>query len=180
LAASREQLGSYREAAEALKKLVEAYPSHREGRLRWAVNLERLGRTDEALDLYRALENDGSRDWVELVATQQIAAIFTEQDLLDQAASNLTRAIDRWPSKPALRIQLAWVLDESGRLDTAGEMIEELLTSSGSASESARYRYNHWYSYVFDESRQTLAELVQLQALEFEQAQAQRHGAQIR
>jgi tetratricopeptide (TPR) repeat protein len=169
LAASREQLGRYREAIDALEKLVGAYRTHREGRLRLAVNLERLGQTDEALDVYRSLENDGRRDWVELVATQQIVAILAAQGLLDQAASSLTLAIERWPSEPALRIQLAWVLDESGRLDIAGEMVEEILTTSGSASESARYRYNHWYSYVFDESRQTLAELVQQQAVEFEQ-----------
>jgi hypothetical protein len=85
----------------------------------------------------------------------------------------LSSAIERWPGEPTLRIQLAWVLDESGRLDTAAGIVEEILTTSDSASESARYRYNHWYSYVFDESRQTLAELVQHQAREFEGSSSQ-------
>ena len=116
LAASREQQGRYRDAAETLGKLAEAHPDNREGRLRLAVNLERLKQSDRALKIYRDLESGGSHDWVELVAIDQSAALYARRASSDEAESILEECIERWPNVPALQVQLAWLLDEANQL----------------------------------------------------------------
>jgi tetratricopeptide (TPR) repeat protein len=180
LAASREQKGRYSDAAETLGQLAEAHPDNREGRLRLAVNLERLKQSDRALEIYRDLETSGHHDWVELVAIDQSAALYARRGLSGEAESILRGAIERWPNIPALQVQLAWLLDESNQLDAASEIVEGLLSTSGSTSESPRYRYNHWHSYVFDESRKILAALVQRYASEFETTSSPGEGGASR
>ena len=159
LAASREQHGRYDEAAETLRALVHSYPDDREARLRWAVNLERLSQRSKAEELYSQLASAGAGDWIELVAIDQLAAMQAARGDLDQAEVTLRSAIEHWPNEPTLSIQLAWILDQAGRLQSASEIVERLVSSSASIRQSPRYRYNHWHVHIFDESRLTLSKL---------------------
>ena len=173
LGASLEQLGNYREASRVFDDLVKAHPSSREGSLRLAVNLERLKETDRAMALYTSLVDAGVGDWIEVVATDQTAALEARSGLLDRAEGRLRAAIDRFPEIASLRVQLAWILDTSGQFEPAGEVVEALVAGLTSASESPRYRYNHWHSFVFDESRTTIGKLVATHAQRFDQASAE-------
>jgi hypothetical protein len=136
LAALREKRGDYA-AAVALLQGVEPMPGGREGRLRRAVNLRRVGRDREGEAELRSLAGAGA-DWVRAVAAQELGRALGARGEVTAAAGLLASAAAALPCDPSLAVQAALFAERSGAeipLDLAG------LTDCAEAAVSPRARY---------------------------------------
>jgi hypothetical protein len=137
LAALHEQRGEYAPAAELFGELVRLDGNHREGRLRYALNLERIDRAGQAEALLRELATTGT-DWVRSLAAQELARLLAGRGEGGEAHRLLVAAVDALPCDPVLPVQAALVGERHGvalPLDLA------TLADCGEAGESARARY---------------------------------------
>jgi tetratricopeptide (TPR) repeat protein len=152
LATGLERRGLYNDAIERLRKLVEAEPEHQEGRLRLAVNLERVDRFSEAEPIFVRLVGSATDEWVVSVAYQELAAAYLRRGRLGDAESTLRRGIERLPRDQKLHLQLAFVLDS--RRDSRGA-IEQLarIDPTAERSDSARFRYSQLPLEALDDER---------------------------
>jgi tetratricopeptide (TPR) repeat protein len=126
LATTHERSGNYHRAAEYLLELLQAYPEHREGRLRMAVNLYRLGSADDAVRLLSNLTSEPENDWVATVAYQELARIHRETERIEVAEEVLWEGLERFPENGRLRTQLALILDLRRLPKRSLSVIEEL------------------------------------------------------
>ena len=155
-----ERSGNYHRAAEYLLDLIDVYPEHREGRLRMAVNLNRLGSEEDAIRLLGALLSEPEADWVSEVAFQQLAELHRRAGRLERAEEVLWQGLERFPSDGRLRTQLALVLDQRrlpkrslaviGELDREAEIRDD--------GPSARRRYGMGPQDAYAEAREALDE----------------------
>jgi tetratricopeptide (TPR) repeat protein len=126
IATVHERSGNYHRAAERLLELLKVQPKHREGRLRMAVNLDRLGSPDQARRLLEELIAEPATDWEAAVAYQELARIHRQAGRLDRAESVLWEGLGRYPGDGRIRTQLAFVLDYQRKPQRALSVIQEL------------------------------------------------------
>jgi len=141
IAAVHERSGNYHRAAERLLELLKAYPKHREGRLRMAVNLDRLGSPGQARRLLEELVAEPQADWVATVAYQELGRIHREQGHLDRAESVLWEGLERFPGDGRIRTELAFVLDYQKKPRRALSVIEEMIAGKAQDGPTPRRRY---------------------------------------
>jgi hypothetical protein len=136
LAALREKRGDYASAV-ALLDRVKPVPGGREGRLRRAVNLLRVGRDGEGEAELRSLAGDGA-DWIRAVAAQELGRALGARGEVTAAAVLLANAAAASPCDPSLAVQTALFAERSGAdtpIDLAG------LAECAEAAVSPRARY---------------------------------------
>jgi len=159
LATIHERSGNYHRAAEYLLDLLEAYPQHREGRLRMAVNLRRLGSTDDAQRLLEGLIAESETDWIDEVAFEELSNLYREAEQFDKAEEVLWDGVERFPDSGRLRTQLALVLDLRRLPQRSLAVIRELpKTADRTAEPSARRRYGMGPQRAYEEARAALEE----------------------
>ncbi len=144
VAAVREKMGRFREAAETLEVLLRHDPEHAEARLRLAVNLIRTSREERAAVLLEELARLAEPDWIARLAHQEGARLALARGDPEAAAELLTSALERWPGSGAPTILKAWMLDLSGRRAEADALLEGLDRNGSGESETERFRYNLW------------------------------------
>lgn len=160
LAVIHERSGNYHRAAEYLLDLIDVYSEHREGRLRMAVNLKRLGSEQDAIRLLEALVSEPEADWVSVVAFQELAGIHRQAGRLERAEEVLWQGLERFPSDGRLRTQLALVLDQRRLPKRSLAVIGELDRESEARDDgpSARRRYGMGPQDAYAEARAALDE----------------------
>lgn len=126
IATVHERSGNTHRAAERLMQLLEAFPKHREGRLRMAVNLGRLDSPEQARALLEELLSEPARDWVAAVAYQELARVHRAAGRTGLAEEVLWDALERYPEDGHLRVQLAFVLDQRRQPQRALSLVQEL------------------------------------------------------
>lgn len=142
LAKVYEIAGDYRQSARVLEELLEIRPGLHAARLRLGVQQRRLGRDQAALQNLGAAAAAGP-DWVRVVAAQELAALQRERDEAGQAEETLRQAIARFPDDEQLTLQLAALLDASGRLAAAAALLDEL-GAPDNRDRTPRNRYSRW------------------------------------
>lgn len=165
LAVVEELAGEPSEAVQILERLVRRAPGHREGRLRLAVNLRRLGHTDRARQVLWDLVGTADLSWVTAVAYQELAGLDLEQGECERAVHRLRRARGLFPDQPQLAVQMAWALECAGRHGGARNLVAEIVARArrdGAGGESARTRYARWSDETLAADRRRLGELAQL------------------
>lgn len=146
-------------AVRLLRHAVEVAPASGEARLRLALNLKRLQKTDEARKLLEGLTADKEPTWVTPLAYQELARLDSDRGRSSESEKVLRRAVERFPEDLRLRIQLAAVLDRRGSPGEATALIEKALAASPSQESSAsRYLYNAVRLDEFAETRKFLEE----------------------
>lgn len=159
LATIHERSGNYHRAAEYLLQLIDRYPRSREGRLRMAVNLNRLGSDRDAVRLLKALIAEPENDWIALVAFQELAGIQRRAGELELAEELLWQGLERFPEDGRLRAQLALVLDHRRLPKRSLAVINELYKEAGrNEGPSARRRYGMGPQEAYAEARAALEE----------------------
>ena len=138
-----ERRGQVDRAVDALEKLLELRPGLHDARLRWAIGLRRLGRTDSALKALGDILERRLAPEVEVVAVQESARIHGEAGRFDQAVALLDDAVGRFPNNQRVHLQLAHYLERRPGRDLedrrrAAALLDELPPESG---PSPRYVY---------------------------------------
>ena len=141
IATVHERTGNYHRAAERLLELLRLAPEHREGRLRMAVNLDRLGETEQARRLLSELTAEAPVDWVATVAYQELGRIHRQAGRLDSAERVFRQGLERFPADGRLRTQLAYLLDIQKRPKEALEVMEKIRDGETSAEPTPRRLY---------------------------------------
>ncbi len=150
-----EYRGSYKEAADLLRRLVEIDPGDGEARLRLAINLVRLGESEAGALLAESL--GAEEPWVAILAHQELARMHMAQGRATQAVALLEEARERWPESQRLHLQLAAALDRSGRPAVAARVLAELDPGRGREAPTPRLRYSRWPTGPTQETRRVLA-----------------------
>ncbi len=155
--------GPYESAVEALQRLVASRPESREGRLRLAVNLLRVAKTDNlggkakaknAGEIFRSLLAAPENDWVTSLAAQELARFEFEGERLGTAIDLLEKTLARRPDDQEVMVQLAFFYD---RLERGA--VPDLLSRIGQTAEpgeAPRGRYNQWQSEALARDRDEL------------------------
>jgi Flp pilus assembly protein TadD len=141
IATAHERAGNYHRAAERLLELLRLAPEHREGRLRMAVNLDRLGETEQARRLLSEITAETPSDWVATVAYQELGRIHRQAGRLESAEQVFRRGLERFPSDGRLRTQLAYVLDFQRRPQEALEVVAKIRDGETSREPTPRRLY---------------------------------------
>jgi tetratricopeptide (TPR) repeat protein len=157
LAAFHEKVGNYDKARDYLEQLVRHNPDNTEGWLRYAMNLQRCGEKKGAREWLAKARKEPAPTWVRSLAYQELARMEMDDGALDRAELLLREGIDALPGEQRLYLQLALVLDHTGRGSEAGELVERL-TEVPVGGESARYVYNRWPRSVIELGRRQLKE----------------------
>lgn len=140
IATVHERSGNYHRAAERLLELLKSHPAHREGRLRMAVNLARLGEAQQARGLLEELVGEPIRDWVGSLAYQELADFHRAAGRHDRAAEVLSAGLERFPGDGRMRTQLAFVLDHQREPKRSLAVIQELAELEGPVDEPSPRR----------------------------------------
>ena len=136
LAALREKRGHYAEAVRLLGAVTPP-PGGREGRLRLAVNLLRIGRRDDGEAMLRALAAEGA-DWVRSVAAQELAKALVARGELAGARELVSAAALAVPCDPSLAVQATLLAERAG---AASPLDLASLAECAEASIAPRARY---------------------------------------
>ncbi len=147
--------GPYDKAVDHLRQLIAAHPEHREGRLRLAVNLFRLGREDEARTLLTQLAAEGPADWIFSLAAQELARDHARQQRLAEAIAILEKALEERPQDQKLFIQLTYLYDRNHEPYKADQLAERL-NRALKAGEVVRGLYNEWPLQALEADRKEL------------------------
>jgi tetratricopeptide (TPR) repeat protein len=144
LAGIRERHGDYEAATTSLEALIATAPESAEGRLRLAVNLLRLGRSERAEGLLRRLVDSPalSPGWIYSLAVQELSRILVDRDDLEACTALLERVSSEIPGDPTLPILVAYVTDRGGRPSLKADLSESLRLGSAASEISPRYRYS--------------------------------------
>jgi tetratricopeptide (TPR) repeat protein len=161
LATVFEKNARYEPAVDTLRRLVQSDPEHAEGKLRLAVNLHRLEKTDEARPLLQELAASQADDWVVSLAAQELAAIHREKGSLDAARTVLEAALKRFPNDPRLYVQLSSVLDRAGQTRSAQDLMDKAVEVKQTPETAARFLYNTIREESFQAARRFLDENAQ-------------------
>jgi len=141
-AAVQEKEGRYSEAADTLRRLVEAHPKHDEGRLRLAMQELRLRQSSRARRRFETLLEGEAPPWVQLLAVQELARLHRQAGRRGQAEAVLTKATERWPDNARLKTLRAQLLD-----DQQSYVLSRFLVARESEVPrqlSEREIYNRW------------------------------------
>lgn len=157
LGTSLERQGEAMDASKTFKKVVELAPDRAEGRLRYAVNVDRIGDRNGAREQYEQLIEGDGPDWVRVVAVQQLATQLMKSDRNGEAAALLSAANEEFGSIPRLEIQLAYAYSAMGERHRMTETLERL-KADADAAPSPRLRYAEWPQLDRKLDHQALAE----------------------
>ncbi len=158
IATVHERSGNYHRAAERLLQLLKVEPNNREGRLRMAVNLARLGSTHDARRLFEGLIAEHRDDWETVVAYEQLGTLHREAGRMGQAESVLQEGLERYPESECLRTELAFVLDVEKEPKRSLAVILKLPDGAGQRGPSARRRYGMGPQETYDRALAALHE----------------------
>lgn len=153
LAAFHEKMGNYEQARDYLQQLVENNPDNAEGWLRFGLNLLRCEEVEEARVWIDRARQERVSPWVRSLAYQELARIEMNSGNLRRAEELLREGVEELPGEQRLYLQLAMVLDRSGRGQEAAECAEKV-TQLPAGTESARFLYNRWPRSIIDLGRQ--------------------------
>jgi tetratricopeptide (TPR) repeat protein len=156
LGALYERTGHPDGAVEELKTLVKIHPENHEGRLRLAVNRERLGADRAAEELLRGLLAPSSPLWIRTVAYQELGRLLVDQGRVEEADQLLREGTTQIPENQRLRVLLAHALDQAHQPREATAEIEHLGAHGAQQTTSPRYRYSMWPDIDADRVRATL------------------------
>ena len=122
-----EQRGHYAPAVEHLERLVAIEPENGEARLRLAVNLARVGRTERARELHRELgESAGAVEpWIVSVAWQELVRLALREERFADAEGWADEGLEALPGDEKLLLLKALVLDLRRRPKEATAFLEE-------------------------------------------------------
>ncbi len=164
LAAHYEKYGGpFEESVRYLRQLTEAYPEHREGRLRLGVNLLRLERVKAAVEVLEKLLVEEGSDWIYRLAAQELARQWLREDRFNDAIGVLETALGRAPGDQKLQIQLAFCYERNRRSFDSLRLAEEVeATTTG--GEPPRGRYNRWPNDALEYDREELRRMAQSRA----------------
>lgn len=162
LATVFEKNARYETAVDTLRRLLATDPDHAEGKLRLAVNLHRLEKTEEAVPLLQGLAASKADDWIVSLAAQELADIHREKGKLDVSRKVLEAAVERIPTDPRLYVQLASVLDRTGQVRSAQDLMDKIMElKQQSPAAEARFLYNTVREEAFLAARRFLDENAQ-------------------
>lgn len=152
----------YEIAVDTLRRLLKADPAHAEGKLRLAVNLRRLEKSEETVPLLQELAASKAEDWIVSLAAQELADLHRETGKLEAARKVLEAAIERIPGDPRLYVQLAAVLDRAGQTRSAQDLMDKVMEmKQQSPVTAARFYYNTIREETFLAARRFLNENAQ-------------------
>ncbi|MEM7483533.1 MAG: tetratricopeptide repeat protein, partial [Acidobacteriota bacterium] len=158
LAAIREFYADYEGAEELLRRLHANQPDDPHIRLRLGINQKRLGKHRRAAEtLGQSLAASGP-EWVAALAAQELAGLHASQERFDEAVAVLEAAITRHPNCQRLPIQLAALLDRSGRPTAARQVLARLDPQAGRETSSPRLLYSQLPATAAKSARRTLAQ----------------------
>ncbi len=141
MAAEAERRGDPDAAGRPLKALLRAHPEHREGRLRQAVDLARLGRTQEAEKSLAALVADETEPWRLSLAYQELARLrLAAKDA--RAEATLREGLKRLPGDEKLTLLLAELHETGGQATAARQTVAGLKPETEGGGGAARHRYS--------------------------------------
>lgn len=155
--------GPYEAALDALQRLVASQPESREGRLRLAINLLRVAKSDNlgekariknAQELFRALLASPQNDWVTSLAAQELARFEFAAGRLGAAVTLLEKTLQRLPADQELLVQLAFFYDRQEKGDVP--RLFERIGHAAEPGEAPRGRYNQWQSEALARDRSEL------------------------
>jgi tetratricopeptide (TPR) repeat protein len=153
-----EKNSQYQSAVDLLRKIADLDPAYSEARLRLALNLKRLGKTDDARKGLTALAEAKDSGWVTSLAAQELARLYSEQGSPAGAQKVLEAALQRFPNDARLYVELAAVLDRKGEMRVAQAVMDKVLALKPSSEDSARLLYNTTRQETFAQARQFLDE----------------------
>jgi Flp pilus assembly protein TadD len=153
-----EKNAQYQSAVDLLRKIVDLDPAYSEAKLRLALNLKRLGKTDDARKRLVELADAKEATWVNALAAQELARLLSEQGSPAGAQKVLEAAVERFPNDARLYVELASVLDRKGEMRGAQAVLEKVLTLKASPEDSSRLLYNTTRQETFAAARRFLDE----------------------
>lgn len=140
LAEKYESTGDYKRAAAFLTRLLRIRPDPEAGVLRLAVQLLRLDKRKDAIEILQWLLKSGSQEWIRAIAHQELARIHLADGELNLAKKQLDLGRKEVPSDPSLLISLEYVYEREGTSEGA-DFFEELEKCAGDCSKSSRAIY---------------------------------------
>jgi tetratricopeptide (TPR) repeat protein len=171
LAAAHEWVGQYHEVVGILRPLVSHSQGWYEGRLRFAINLKRVGEVREAAVHLRQSTRRPAPSWVRVVAYQELALLYLDEERLQLARQLIEEATAAFPDDLTLRLVHAQIEEAGGNLFEARQMLGQLaLRPAAVYRESSRFRYARWPAEVFAEQRLRVRELAEPHAGELAKA----------
>lgn len=142
LGALYEKQASYERAVPLLEQAVAADAGLAEARLRLAVNLHRVGRSQEATSHFQSLLRSGAPPWILSLAYQEQARLYMSLQQWDRARSTLSAGVERFPGDERLIIQLSYVLERGGQPWEGQRLAAGVIPST--VAVHARDRYNRY------------------------------------
>lgn len=128
------------EAVHALRTLLSAQPANTHARLRLGICLRSLGRDDDsAAELRTVLSSEGP-EWVLELAAQELGELERGRDRSEAAEQALRRGLELGGGQQ-LMLQLAFLLEDTGRPDEAISLVNRLPIEAGESRVSPRRRY---------------------------------------
>jgi tetratricopeptide (TPR) repeat protein len=155
LASSLEKYGEYHSAIDHLEQLILVEPAYQEGRLRLALNLERVGLRRRARDLLETIVASEASGWVGGVAYQELGRIMLQTGELQRAAELLERSAEKLPEQSATLFLLGHAYDRLGRTDTALDRLARVRPERRS-QRSERWVYDQWPQSQLEAAREHL------------------------
>ena len=131
--------GRYEGSVETLRRALAVVPGSQEGRLRLALGLRRLGRSDEAVPLLRRLVEETPEDWLLTIAYEELGRLLLGRVGPEAAVELLQEGVARLPEQQRLYAQLSYFLDRSGERQRGREVLSRMPADTGRASPRRRY-----------------------------------------
>lgn len=173
-----EKHGRYAKAVPFLEQLLRAHPQSSEGRLRFAINLHRMGRSIEATAHLRKLLDTEAPPWILSLAHQALARQLMDASHWDRARDVLAQGVARHPEDHTLALALAYVIErlttDSGDLRlVAGQSTSDF---HGSRQRPPRFVYARFSAEAFARLRRRLRSDSQASLHLLAAALAERHA----
>ncbi len=144
LGAMTEVLGRYELSVAYFGRLHSSDPDNAEAALRLGVNLHRIGRRERAAEALKASLAATPPEWVEVVATEELARVLEDDDRADEAIDLLREFVSRYSRYRGPVIELARLLEGVGRRREAAAVLARLDLVLPDGAMSPRFRYSLW------------------------------------
>ncbi len=142
LAADAERRGDHSAAIPPLEALLQAHGENREVRLRLAIDLGRTGRTADAERRLTALTAEEIAGWQLSLAYQELAHLSLAANHPEAAERIVREGLARLPGDEKLTLLLADLLERSGKLAAARQLLNTFHPEGKEGSGTARRRYS--------------------------------------
>ena len=142
LAADAERRGDHAAAIPPLEALLQAHGENREVRLRLAIDLGRTGRTADAEQRLTALTTEEIAGWQLSLAYQELARLSLVANHTEAAERIVREGLARLPGDEKLTLLLADLLERSGKLAAARQLLNTFHPEGKEGSGTARRRYS--------------------------------------